>query len=430
MLKTLSVWNFALIEHATVDFDDGLNILTGETGAGKSILIEALGAVLGRRTSTDAIRIGCEQLRVEAVFLLTADDKARKLLADLDIDLDDDFLIINRKISRASKSTVTVNGNRITLASLKKLGNALVDVHGQNDNLALLRDDALYNLVDGSNDVRAELDNYRSFYRQWSAQKKSLEQKKSAARDNDQRLDMLRWQEKEIADAALEPDEDRLLESDIRRLANVERIAQHVEDSRLLLSDGENFDVLTALARVRKNLDDVSRYDNSLDDAAKMLDDAAILLQEVSGEISSYADRLELAPERLDQLQERLDVVNRMKKKYGPGLEDVTARLSKIRAELDAIENFDADCSALEKSIATLEIRSRECAARLSNARNKNAAVVSSAVEKELRQLFTEKVKFELTVASTERLSATGCSSPWRAMPVPSIGFCPSLAFM
>ena len=411
MLKNLSVWNFALIEHVRVDFAEGLNILTGETGAGKSILIEALGSVLGRRTSINAIRTGCEQLRVEAVFLLTPTDKARAVLSELNIAPADDTLTISRKISRASKSTVTVNGKRITLAALKMLGNALVDVHGQNDNLALLRDDALYNLVDGSNDVRAALDDYRSAYRQWSAQKKLLADKKIAARDNAQRLDMLRWQEKEISEAALEPDEDRRLENDIRRLANVERIAQHVEEARLLLSDGDEFDVLTALARVQKNLDDVSRYDNSLDDASKMIDEASILLNEAFGAICSYADRLEFAPDRLDQLQARLEVVNRMKKKYGPGLDDVLERLSKIRAEIASIENFDADCSTLEKSIAELDNQSRERAARLSEARRENAVAISTAVENELRQLFIEKVSFELTVEATGRLSERGADS-------------------
>ena len=410
MLKTLSVWNFALIEHVRVDFAEGLNILTGETGAGKSILIEALGIVLGRRASITAIRTGCEQLRVEAVFLLTPTDKARAILAELNIAPIDNAVTVCRKISRASKSAVTVNGARITLAALKKLGNALVDVHGQNDNLALLRDDAIYNLVDASANAQAALERYRNVYRDWQSKKKALETMKLAAQQNDQRLDMLRWQEREISEAELKPDEDRQLETDIRRLANVEKIAQHIEEARQLLS-GEEFDVMSALARAQKHLDDVSRVDPALEDTSKMMSDASILLQEVFDAICSYADRLEFAPERLDQLQERLDVVNRMKKKYGPGLEDVTARLSKIRAELDAIENFDADCSSLEKSIAELESQSKRSAAILSEARRSNAAAISTAVENELEQLFTEKVKFEVTVEATGRLTERGADA-------------------
>ena len=408
MLKTLTVWNFALIERVQIEFDEGLNILTGETGAGKSILIEALGTVLGRRASINSIRTGCEQLRVEAVFLLTPTDKARAVLADLDIDADDGTLIISRKVSRNAKNSIVVNGAHITLSSLKRLGEALVDVHGQNDNLALLRDDAVFNLVDSSIDAQNALDDYRKIYHTWQSQKKSLEDKKLAAQQNQQRLDMLRWQEKEIADANLEPEEDQALETDIRRLANVEKIAQHIEETCELLSGGDQFDVLTALARVQKNLEDIARFDDSLNNSSKMLDEAYILLQEVFSDICSYGERLEFSPERLEQLQARLDVVNRMKKKYGPGLDDVIDYLSRIRAEIATIENFDADYAASEQKIAKLELQARKRAETLTKARQRNAETVSSTVERELKRLFIERTRFFLIVAPTERLTARG----------------------
>ena len=408
MLKTLNVWNFALIEHVEIEFGEGLNILTGETGAGKSILIEALGIVLGRRASVNSIRTGCEQLRVEAVFLLTPTDKARSILVDLDIDIDDGTLIVSRKVSRNAKNSIVVNGAHITLASLKKLGDVLVDIHGQNDNLALLHDDAVFNLVDSSDDAQYALDDYRKIYNTWLSQKKSLEDKKLAAKQNEQRLDMLRWQEKEIADAALEPEEDKSLEADIRRLSNVERIAQHIEETCELLSGGDEFDVLTAIARVQKNLEDISRFDNSLDNASKMLDESFILLQEVFSEICSYAERLEFSPERLEQLQARLDVINRMKKKYGPGLDDVLDYLSRIRAEILSIENFDADYAAAEQKIAKLETQTRKRAEVLTKARQQNAESVSMTVEHELKRLFIERTRFLLTVEPTEHLTSRG----------------------
>ena len=408
MLKTLTVWNFALIEHAQVEFGEGLNILTGETGAGKSILIEALGTVLGRRASVNSIRTGCEQLRVEAVFLLTPNDKARAVLNYLDIEIDDNTLIISRKVSRTAKNSIIANGAHITLASLKKIGDALVDIHGQNDNLALLRDDAIYHLVDSTNAARAALDDYQKLYHTWLSQIKMLEDKKIAAQQNEQRLDMLRWQQKEITDAELEPDEDRKLENDIRRLSNVERIAQHIEETCELLSGGDEFDVLTAIARVQKNLEDIARFDNALDNASKMLDESFILLQEVFSEICSYAEQLEFSPERLEQLQARLEVVNRIKRKYGPGLDDVFARLSTIRAEIDAVENFEEDALAIEQRIAKLEIQTRKRAAALTKIRQKNAGIISSAIERELKQLFIERTRFILKVAPTERLTERG----------------------
>ena len=408
MLKTLGVWNFALIERAEIEFGDGLNILTGETGAGKSILIEALGTVLGRRASVNSIRTGCEQLRVEAVFLLTPDDKVRVLLAELGIEPDDDQLIIARRVARNAKSAIIVNGSHITLSSLKRLGDALVDVHGQNDNLALLHDDAIYALVDSLPDTQAALGDYQKLYHTWLSQKKLLEDKKLTAQQNQQRLDMLRWQEKEIADAALEPDEDQRLEADIRRLAHAERIAQHIEEACELLSGGDDFDVLTATARVQKNLEDIGRFDDALDNAAKMLDEAFILVQEVFSEICTYAEKLEFSPEKLDQLQERLEIINRMKKKYGPGIDDVLAYLSKIRAEINSIENFEEDSAVAEQKIAKLETQARKRAATLTKVRRQNAELVSAAVERELKQLFIERTRFMLTVEPHEKLTERG----------------------
>ena len=144
MLKTLSVWNFALLENVNVEFKEGLNILTGETGAGKSILIDALGVVLGSRANIQYIRTGCEELKVEATFLVDLQDKVTKVLSELDIELDDGTLIITRKITKTGKNSIIVNGSHVTLASLKKIGNALIDIHGQNENLALLKENSPY----------------------------------------------------------------------------------------------------------------------------------------------------------------------------------------------------------------------------------------------------------------------------------------------
>ena len=217
MLKTLSVWNFALLENVNVEFNEGLNILTGETGAGKSILIDALGVVLGSRANIQYIRTGCEELKVEATFLVDSQDKVIKVLSELDIELDDGTLIINRKITKTGKNSIIVNGSHVTLASLKKIGNALIDIHGQNENLALLKEDSPYNLIDNSStEISVVLNDYQKLYRLWLVQKKALEDKKRSASDNEQRLDMLRWQENEIAEAKLSIGEDEDLEIEIR----------------------------------------------------------------------------------------------------------------------------------------------------------------------------------------------------------------------
>ena len=409
MLKTLSVWNFALIENVNVEFDEGLNILTGETGAGKSILIDALGVVLGSRASTQYIRNGCEDLKVEAVFLIEATDKVRNILSELEIENEDEELIITRKISRSGKNSIIVNGSHITLTSLKKIGNALIDIHGQNENLALLKEGTPYHLIDDSSDeIAAALTDYQKLYKFWLAQKKALEDKKKSAAENEQKLDMLRWQENEISEAKLNVGEEENLESEFRRLSNAEKIVENVEEACNLLDNDDEFNILTALSRISKNLDDVQRYDHALDDARKMVEEASINLHEVYSEIRSYGEQFEFSPGRLDEIQDRLELIHRLKKKYGSTVEEILERHEKIKQELSSIENFDEDVEAIKQKILKFEAQTRKRAENLTKARKKSAKNLSASIERELRQLGMKKAQFIIAVNSVEELSLNG----------------------
>ena len=227
MLKTLTVWNFALLEHVQVDFGSGLNILTGETGAGKSILIDSLGAILGHRISADMIRTGCDWLRVEAVFSTDGQKSLHEFLEEQAIAMDEeDSLIIARQLTRNGRSSVLVNGCHVTLAVLRQMGSLLVDVHGQNENLALLKEASQYALLDGSDSEIAEaLRKYRMSYLGWTKKRQELEQHERDSREYAQRLDMLEWQNKEIEEAGLKEHEDEELEAEIRRLSHAEKIS-------------------------------------------------------------------------------------------------------------------------------------------------------------------------------------------------------------
>ncbi len=409
MLKTLSVTNFALIENVNVEFDEGLNILTGETGAGKSILIDALGVVLGSRASAQYIRNGCEDLKVEAVFLIDSDDKVNKILTELEIDNQDETLVITRKITRNGKNSIVVNGSHLTLNTLKKIGNALIDIHGQNENLALLKEDSPYRLIDDlSDEIRIALTDYQKLYKLWIAQKKALVEKQKSDVENEQRLDMLRWQENEISEANLQIGEDEELENEIRRLSNAEKIAQNVEEACILLDNDDNFNTFTALAKISKNLDDVARYDNSLDSARKMLEEATIILHEVYGEIRNYGDQFEYNPGKIDELQDRLSVINRLKKKYGATIEEIFSRYEKIKSELSSIENFDSDVEAIQQRIIKVEAQAEKRADTLTKARKKSAKNLSAAIEKELRQLGMKKAQFIINVDATDTLTLNG----------------------
>ena len=259
MLQSLRVLNFALLEEVAVAFGAGLNILTGETGAGKSILIDALGAILGHRISADAIRSGCDALRVEAVFLLDEKEtELRSLLADQEIECEDELIIL-RKVARTGKGSILINGNHVTLTFLKKLAPYLVDIHGQNENLALLREDAQRDLLEGGDsDLRAHLAAYTAVYADWKEKTRIREERTEEIEDIGARLDMLRWQEREMAEADLTAGEDEELAAEIRRLSNAERLVENAAEAGNLLSeDGEaGISVLSALARITYAGDD------------------------------------------------------------------------------------------------------------------------------------------------------------------------------
>lgn len=408
MLKSLSVQNFALIEKADLDFGDGLNILTGETGAGKSILIDALGAALGNRIGTSQIRAGSEELRIEAVFLLEKNSPAREVMSEFEIEADDDNLIVTRKISRAGKSVIIANGAHITLTTLKKIGAALVDVHGQNENLALLREESVYHLIDDAEEkIPAAQKIYRQLFRSWNQQIRTLEERRRTKSENEQRLDMLRWQEQEISQANLQPKEDAELESEIRKLSHAEKISSGVEESCQILG-GEEFDVLTALAKVEKNLSEVIKFDEKLNPALKLLEEAKISLREVYDEVRNYSETMEFSPEKLDKLHARMDVIFRLKQKYGDSTEKILARLEKIREEISAIENLDSDIETGKQLIAKLEAQTRKRAAELLRLRKGSAEKLGAAIEKEIRRLGMDKAKFSIIVEPTDELTLDG----------------------
>ena len=414
MLQSLRVWNFALLEEVAVTFGAGLNILTGETGAGKSILIDALGAILGQRISADAIRSGCDALRVEAVFSCEESDvELRALLAEQEIE-EEDELIILRKVARTGKGSILVNGSHVTLTFLKKLAPYLVDIHGQNENLALLREDAQRSLLEGGDsELSARLAAYTAVYADWREKTRMREERAEEIEGIGERLDLLRWQEKEIAEAEPVEGEDEELEAEIRRLSHAERLVENAAEAVNLLSeDGEEgIAVLSALARITHALDEIARYDDGLANAQTMIEEAYISLQEASYEVRDYLDSIDADPARLDKIQTRMDVLDRLKKKYGGTIPSVLERFASIRKELESIDNYDVDMEQLNKEIAALHERLKELAAELTARRQEVGAVLSADIERELQGLGMEKARFHIVVTPEEKYTSRGADS-------------------
>ena len=411
MLLSLRVWNFALLEEVAVEFGSGLNILTGETGAGKSILIDALGAILGQRISNDAIRSGADALRVQAVFSLDSSDKPlRTLLMEQEIECEDELIIL-RKVMRTGKGTILINGTHVTLTFLRKIAPHLVDIHGQNENLALLHEDAQRSLLEGGDSSLCELlMRYAEVYSAWREKSRLREERAEKIADIGERVDMLRWQEKEIAEAELTEGEDEELEVEIRRLSHSERLVENASDvSNLLSEDGEEgLSVLSALSRVTHALDEIARYDDGLSNTRSMIEEAYISLQEASYEVRDYLDSIDADPARLDMIQTRMDAIDRLKKKYGGSIPAVFERLFVIRNELESVDNYDIDMERLEAEIAALYEQLKVLAADLTVRRQEIGAVLSGSIERELQDLGMERARFRIVVTPEEKYTNRG----------------------
>ena len=409
MLKTLTVWNFALLEHVEINFDAGLNILTGETGAGKSILIDALGAVLGHRLSADVIRTGCDWLRVEAIFDIAGETRLHELMAEQAIDDEDDSLIVTRQITTKGKNVILVNGCHVTVSTLRAIGEFLVDVHGQHENLALVRAENQFALLDGSDAEIPKLRaSYEEAYRAWKDASDKLAEMKASAGTSADRLDMLKWQAKEIGDAELRPNEDEELEAEINRLSNAERITENVGEAAALLGGGaESEGILAEIGELQRRIETLGQFDTVFDDAAPMVEDAVCQLKEVFYTVQNYMDSVEFDPQRLDALQTRMDVIDKLERKYGPGIEAVLAYREKIEAEIEGFENFDETVAALEKKSEETRAEAERRASLLTKKRKKAAESLSTAIIAELVALGMPDAKLTVALSPAE-LSARG----------------------
>lgn len=410
MLNTLTVWNFALLEHVQIEFDKGLNILTGETGAGKSILIDALGAILGSRLSAELIRTGCDWLRVEAVFSLSEQSRVTAFLQENAIDTAEDELIITRQITSAGRGSILINGCHTTLNVLKRLGGLLFDIHGQNENLSLLKPENQFALVDGNDEnLRAVLDDYRVQYKAYKEIESQLAELRQASEDYEQRLDMLKWQIQEIEAAELQDNEDVQLEQQINKMANAEKISNCINTAcGLLYGSASGMGAISSLEEAVESLRTLGRYDDSLEKLTHTLSEATVQIKDAAYDVRDYADSLEFDPQLLDRLQTRMDTIDKLRKKYGATIADIKAYYEKAQQELANIEGFDDDVLRLETELKTAKEQASESAAKLSQLRQSSAEDLASSIEGHLTALGMPNATFRIAVTQAGELMANG----------------------
>ena len=405
MLVELHVTNFALIDRLDLTFGAGLNILTGETGAGKSIIIDALGLALGGRAGADLIRTGAVKATVEAVFDLTcAPGEVRRRLAEAGLDggEEEDTLLVTRELVRAGgKSQCRINGRLMPVAVLKEIAEGLVDVHGQHEHQSLLAADRHVDILDnwGGKDALALRQSVAALFTEANALKRERERLRTDARERARMLDLYRFQQEELDGASLQPGEEEELAADRSRLANSEKLSAAASDAYATLSGAERgAGALDALNAALAAVEHVAALDENLSPLAETLQSAVSYAEDAARELRVYQESVEFNPERLEEIEARLDLIRTLKRKYGDTLEEIIAYGAELAGKLDALENSEAREEGLTLAIAKVEDKLNVAAARLTKARRKASENFAAGIARELADLGMAATQFEVSI--------------------------------
>jgi DNA repair protein RecN (Recombination protein N) len=407
MLTELRIQDFAVIDRLAVRLGPGLNALTGETGAGKSIIVGALSLILGERASTDVVRTGADRAIVEAVFDIARMDGVLRLLGDHGIEPEEGLLIIRREIGAAGRGRVWVNGAASTVSLLGELGAHLVDLHGQHEHQSLLHPAQQRGLLDAYAEADDLARTVRSEHERVRDARSRLNDLESRVRTAEQRADFLRFQLEEIERAKVTAGEEEELEVEANRLSHAGELAELAESLHVELYAGERA-VSAQLAEVRRTLEHLTRIDPSLQQWRETVESALFGLEEMGRVMGEYSSSIEHDPARLDHLRRRQDMLFRLKRKYGPELDDVIRTAAEARAELDALESSELDREAIEREIADAQRALDAAAVRLTAARRKGAKRLASAIAAVLPDLGMTGAQFRIELSPLEVAGAHG----------------------
>ncbi len=404
MLLELVVENYAVVERLRVNFHAGLNLLTGETGSGKSIVVDALGLLLGGRASADMIRTGETRARVAGIFDVREQAAIRRLLEPSGLEVEDGELLVEREILAGGKSRAFVGSRPVSVSLLKDLAPFLADIHGQHDQQLLFSPDAQREMLDTFGNHRELVEQIDSRFSQWRATAAELEELEGSEQEKLRLLDLWSFQRKEIESAALEPDEEAALENERRVLQNVQRLEDAATAAYASIYDAP--ESACSLVRVAaRRIEELARIDASVSALSEHLKSADLSLQEVSYSLRDYLGRLEANPGRLEEVELRLATIDKLKRKYGPSVPDILSFLAGVARQIEMVETAGERMEALRKRQKAVGQEYEALAAELTVRRNAAARKLEKRVEEELAQLAMERTVFRVRIAS----------APWSA---------------
>ncbi len=404
MLSLLKIQNIALIDELSLEFSDGLNLLTGETGSGKSIIVDSLSALTGERISSDLIKEGETSARIEGLFSLKANADLHEIFYESGIELDDSEnidLIVRRELSSVGKNRIFVNNQLVTQSFLRKIGAFIVDIHGQGEQATLFNSSTHLEMLDEYAALESLREKSAEKYKKLFAVRREIESLREDEAQKLQLLDILQFQVDEIGKANLIAGEDATLEEEKRRLNNVEKLSALSEESYLLLYENEEA-TLTTLEKVSRRIKDLSEFESSFGEYAEGLQTAQAVLEDLAFALRDFRGTLEFSPERLSEIENRLAEISRLKRKYGGTIETVLAHFAESSERLRNIETADLREAELRKELETARENYLKIARELHDKREKSARKFEKELEANLKAVSLEKARFEIRITANE----------------------------
>jgi len=405
MLEELVVQNYALIDRLQVRFSPGLNILTGETGAGKSILIGALGLILGMKADTGAIRAGTEEIDVSGIVKLDNDPDVQTWMEEKGIVAENNSIIIRRVVKKNGKGTIYVQSTPFTLTALRELTGMLFDLHGQHEHQSLLSPENHRRLLDHYGNITAEVTAFSALYTRLLKVREEHAALIAEQRERVRKVELLEYAVQEIEDAKLKVGEEEQLRQEQNLLANHERLIHLVEDVYGATAESRG-GALGNLRQARGLLAEIVKIDSHLNDSNRQLETVFFELEDFVENLGRYKGSINFDPARLEKIEERLDLIKRLEKKYGGTIEEVLAHLEESRRALEGIQNSDATQKKLEEQITGLEKELKARAANITHLRKQAAGGLQEKIVGELKQLGMPKVRFQVQIE--DRTSDSG----------------------
>lgn len=409
MLQELSVKNFAIISSLQLEFQMGMTVLTGETGAGKSIIIDAMGLLTGGRGSSDYIRQGANKCTLEGLFSMPKSQELKQLLEELGIETEEDSLVIQRDISASGKNVCRVNGRIVNITNLKRIGEYLVDIHGQNEHQELMQSERHIDMLDefGGKKLLAVKEKYTRAYQEYRALEAKVRKRQKNEKEFAQRMDMLHFQSDEIASAQLVAGEEEQLLEERNKLNNFQKIADALTISYAALN-GEDDSSLDKIGTSMNELASIESLDSEYKTLSDTVQNAYYLLQEASGDLSRLIDGLELDEGRLNEVENRLELIRQMKRKYGDSIETILSYYEEITKELAEADFLEGGTGDLEALLADKQQAAHQQALTLRKERKRLAKELEQQILTELKELYLERTEFEVRFTELEHLQENG----------------------